>query len=439
MSMTLRKSVAGAVASVTLRHHAVRSFHTRSFARHAASASPSASSSSLPSAFSPDAGAIRMRGLIATSPSDPLQLHSLTLRAPRSDEVVVKLVASGLCHTDVAVKERNLCSFPMVLGHEGAGIIERVGSSVRSLAVGDHVLLSYASCGSCPHCALGKPAYCFEHGSENFGGRDTGAREGDGCGSTRHRDSETGSEVFGSFFRQSSFAEYALATENNVVKVDRKHDLATLSPLGCGIQTGTGAVLNTLRPPVGSRLAVFGSGAVGLSAVMAARLSGCREIVAVDRSEYRLKLAKELGATRTIQVTGKESSKEVVERIRGEVPAGFEFSIDTSGVPSVLRSAFDILNPLGVAGLIGGAAPGVEVGIDMLNLLPGKQLRGIIQGDSNSKTFLPMLIDMHERGLFPFEKMIKFYEGLEATNQAIEEVKNPEANVIKPVIRIAKQ
>ena len=384
-----------------------------------------------------------MRASVARSASGPLTLESTMLRGPRSDEVLVKLVATGLCHTDIAVKERGLCAFPMVLGHEGAGIVERVGSSVSDYKVGDHVLLSYASCGSCPHCLIGKPAYCFEHGSENFSGVDTGAKEGQP--KTRHThapdapNGEANQPIYGSFFRQSSFAEYALATSNNLVKVDRSLDLAKLSPLGCGIQTGAGAVLNTLRPPVGSNIVVFGIGAVGLSAVMAARLSGCRNIIAVDRNEARLKLAKELGATNTLRVTGQEDGKELVESLRSLSSHGYEYSIDTSGNPSVLRTAFDVLNPLGVAGLIGGAAPGVEVKIDMLGLLPGKQLRGIIQGDAVSKIFLPQLIEHHQAGRFPFEKMITYYNGLEELNQAIADCKDPQGKVIKPVVRIAPQ
>lgn len=289
-----------------------RAFHRSALKAHAGCNSSAATTTAAA------APAIRMRASVARSASGPLSLESTLLRSPRSDEVLVKLVATGLCHTDVAVKERGLCSFPMVLGHEGAGIVEKVGTSVTDYKVGDHVLLSYASCGGCPHCLIGKPAYCFEHGSENFSGIDTGARGSEP--KTRHMAPENAQApavpnepIFGSFFRQSSFAEYALATSNNLVKVSKDLDLATLSPLGCGIQTGAGAVLNTLRPPVGSNMAVFGIGAVGLSSVMAARLAGCSNIVAVDRNAARLALAKELGATHTLQVTGKEDGKELVE------------------------------------------------------------------------------------------------------------------------------
>lgn len=427
-----------------LTRAAVRALHTSSRVSHGgcSSSSGSGAAGGLPSPFLAP-GALQMRAAVARAAATPLSVERVSLRAPRSDEVLVRLTATGLCHTDVAVKERGLCAFPMVLGHEGAGIVERVGDAVTDVKVGDRVMLSYASCGSCPHCLLGKPAYCFDHGAENFGGRNTKD------GQTTHRatmdavaPSAPAEEIFGSFFRQSSFAQYALATSNNIVRVPdsaSQLDLALLAPLGCGIQTGAGAVLNTLRPPVGSRLAVFGAGAVGLAAVMAARLGGARTVVAVDRNARRLELAKEMGATDTLLVTGQESSKEVVEKLRLLSTAGFEFTLDTSGNPTVLRAAFDALNPLGVCGLIGGAAPGVEVKVDMLGLLPGKQLRGIIQGDSVSKLFLPQLIDAHLAGAFPFHKMITYYEGLESINQAIADVKDSNGTVIKPVVRIEQQ
>jgi len=382
-----------------------------------------------------------MRAAVARSALGGLTVENVALRAPRSDEVLVRLVATGLCHTDVAVKERGLCAFPMVLGHEGAGIVERVGDAVTEVKAGDRVLLSYASCGSCPHCLLGKPAYCFEHGSENFGGRDT--RDGQ----TTHRapsdaaaPASPNEEIHGSFFRQSSFAQFALATMNNIVRVPdaaRELDLALLAPLGCGIQTGAGAVLNTLRPPVGANMLVMGSGAVGLASVMAARLAGARHVVAVDRNPRRLALAKELGATETLLLTGSETNAESVAKLRDLTRgAGYEFALDTTGNPAALRTAFDALNPLGVAGLIGGAAPGVEVKIDMLGLLPGKQLRGVIQGDAVSKVFLPQLIAAHQVGNFPFDKMIKYYDGLAQINQAVNDVKDAQGSVIKPVVRI---
>ena len=320
------------------------------------------------------------------------------------------------------------------------GIVERLGSAVTGLKVGDAVLLSYASCGTCPHCLQGKPAYCFDHGAENFGGKNTKDGKVTHHAAPASASSAAAEEIHGSFFRQSSFAQYALASLNNIVPIPASAkglDLALLSPLGCGIQTGAGAVLNTLRPPVGSNLAIFGAGAVGLSAVMAARLGGARRVVAIDRNARRLELARSMGATDTLHVTGQESSKEVVEKLRSLAQGGgFQFSLDTSGNPHVLRSAFDVLDPLGVCGLIGGAAPGVEVKIDMLGLLPGKQLRGVIQGDAVPRIFLPQLIAAHQAGLFPFDKMITYYSGLEQINKAISDVKDNEGTVIKPVIRI---
>jgi len=254
-------------------------------------------------------------------------------------------------------------------------------------------------------------------------------------GTTAHTGSKN-ETIYGSFFRQSSFALHALAGRSNVIAVPRDVSLPKVAPLGCGVQTGAGAVMNTLRCPAGSSLVVFGCGAVGLSAIMAARVVGCSRIIAVDLVQSRLDLATELGATHGIQLKGGESSAEVARRVLELCPGGVDFSLDTSGNKHALRSAFDALKPMGVCGLIGGAAPGVEVSVEMLNLLNGKQLRGIIQGDSVPQTFIPDLIQLHEQGRFPFDKMITYYDGgLADLNRAIEDMRS--GKTIKPVLRIA--
>lgn len=381
---------------------------------------------------------------VARAPDTPFTIEQVHLRAPRQDEVLVRITATGLCHTDVAVKTRDLCAFPIVLGHEGVGVVERVGSGVAGgdsgVNVGDHVLLTYASCGACAHCDIGKPAYCYEHGSLNFAGTHAD-------GTTSHSgvvDEAATSEpetIHGSFFRQSSFASHALCTENNLIVIRDSTDtksLASLAPLGCGVQTGAGAVMNTLAATADDTLAVFGCGAVGLSAVMAANVQQCRLIVAVDLNEERLKLAKELGATHTLLLRGDEAEGEVAAAIGAMTDDGngVHYALDTSGNAHALRTAFDTLRPLGVCGLIGGAAPGTDVKIEMLSLLPGKQLRGIIQGDAVPSLFIPHLLRLHRRGLFPFDKLITFYDqGLDDLNRAVEESCAAGTSVIKPVLR----
>mmetsp|Transcript_23965 Transcript_23965/g.26615 ORF Transcript_23965/g.26615 Transcript_23965/m.26615 type:complete len:394 (+) Transcript_23965:22-1203(+) len=368
---------------------------------------------------------------VAYDPTSPFRIEELQLRAPRDDEVMVKVKAAGICHTDLAVKQRDLCSFPIVLGHEGTGVVEAVGSRVSNLAVGDHVLMSFGSCGSCSHCLAAKPGYCYDHGEINFSGTHPD-------GSLSHS-KESGEDIYGTFFRQSSFASHALATENNILKVeDKSLDLALLAPLGCGVQTGAGAVMNTFRgAPIGSSLAVMGCGSVGLSAVLAAEVAGYGRIVAVDLNPNRLEIASRLGATHTLQLTGKEEKDEVAEKIRDLTDGGVNYALDTTGNPHALRSAFDALRPLGVAGLIGGSTPGTEVKIDMLSMLAGKQVRGVIQGDSVIQTFIPTMIDLYKQGRFPFDSLITYYDGgLEDLNKACADATDASGAVVKPVLRL---
>jgi aryl-alcohol dehydrogenase len=217
-------------------------------------------------------------------------IERLRLDPPRPDEVVVRIVATGLCHTDVAVRDQAIPSpLPIVLGHEGAGVVVAIGEAVRQVTVGDHVVITYLSCGECRPCRSGQPASCALFGLHCFsGGRADGSH-------ALH--SHDGSALHDRFFGQSSFATHAIANERNVVKVRRDAPLELLGPLSCGVMTGAGTVWNELQVKPGDSFAVFGAGAVGLSAVMAAKLAGAGTIVAVDRVASRLELARELGAT----------------------------------------------------------------------------------------------------------------------------------------------
>jgi aryl-alcohol dehydrogenase len=386
------------------------------------------SSFSLSSSFS-----TQVTACVAHDPESDFTLETLTLAEPNIDEVQVRVVAVGVCHTDIAVKQRNLCAFPMVLGHEGAGVVEKVGEAVKGVNVGDHVLMSYASCGSCSSCMEGQPGYCHEHGSMNFAGTRAD-------GSTTHTSAD-GNVVYGSFFQQSSFSTHVLADKSNVVVVPKHLPLETLAPLGCGIQTGAGAVINTFKCGIGDSVVVYGCGGVGLSAIMAAKASGCSPIIAVDVNPSRLALAVELGASHTIVVDIDNSEQDVAQEIKDVTPGktGAHYAIETSGRPDSLRSAYDACRPLASIGLIGGAAPGVEVKIDMLSLLSGKKLRGVVQGDAISKLFVPEMIDMWERGQFPFDKLITYYEGLGSLNEAVKDTTAPDSSVVKPVIRVSSQ
>jgi aryl-alcohol dehydrogenase len=364
---------------------------------------------------------MKINAAVIREKSGPFTLETLDLEDPRDDEVLVRIVGSGVCHTDLACRDQYIpVPLPCVFGHEGSGIVERVGSKVKKVVPGDPVVLSYSWCGQCPPCRRGQVGYCLDLVKCNF----SGARFD---GSTTMK---KGREVIhGVFFSQSSFADYALASERNVVKVRKDIPLEILGPLGCGIQTGAGAVMNSLRAEPGSSIAVFGTGSVGLSAVLGAVVCGCTTIVAVDVNEERLSTAKSFGATHTIRA-GDESP---VERIREITGTGVQYSLDCTGLPPVLRQAVDSLTLTGVCGVIGVPPPGAEVSLDVNSILFGRTVRGVIEGDSIPDIFIPRLIDLYAQGRFPFDRMIRFYPFREI-NQAAED--SEKGRVLKPVLKL---
>ena len=371
-----------------------------------------------------------MRAAVATSAEQPFATSELDLRSPQEHEMLVKVVATGICHTDVMTKTKSLCEFPIVLGHEGVGIVERVGSEVSGFAPGDHVIMSYDSCGDCAQCDASKPSYCNDHGSLNFAGvRPDGER-------THHTVGSADADVHGSFFQQSSFATYALTHERNTIKVDKELPLATLAPLACGVQTGAGTVMNTLEVDAGSSIAVFGCGCVGLSAVMAAKIAGAETIIAIDLNQQRLDMASEVGATQTLNPANFADAETYDATLAELVGNGVNYAIDTTGNPAILRQAFDSCGPLGVAAMIAPGVPGTKLTIEMMGLLPGKSLRGVVQGDSDSKTFIPELIELWQQGLFPFDKLITTFDSLDSVDDAVEAMRSGEA--IKPVVIVGE-
>jgi len=370
---------------------------------------------------------INIEAAVAYASDEPLRIEKLSLKAPAKNEILVRIVASGICHTDIMTKNKGLCAFPIVLGHEGVGVIAELGSDVHGFEVGDHVVLSFDYCGHCPQCEIGKPSYCNDHGSLNFAGtRPNGEK-------THIREGTGAEEISGSFFQQSSFATFALSHASNTIKVDKDLPLPTLAPLGCGVQTGAGTVFNTLALEAGTSIAIFGCGCVGLSAVMAAKVAGAKNIIAIDINRNRTVMAKELGATHIIQSGKFEASADLVEEIKSISGAGgCHYAIDTSGIPAVLRQAFDCCRPMGVTAMIAPGVPGTEVSVEMLGLLPGKSLRGVVQGDARSKEFIPKLIELWKSGQFPFDRIISFFESIDSVEAAITAMSN--GTVIKPVV-----
>ncbi|MGA3294793.1 MAG: NAD(P)-dependent alcohol dehydrogenase [Candidatus Acidiferrales bacterium] len=359
--------------------------------------------------------------------SGPFVFQELEMDAPRADEIVVRIVATGICQTDIHVRDRTQAAgLPLVLGHEGAGVVEEVGPAVTTVKPGDRVILSYDACGKCRFCRSGRYPYCEQVMAINFGGSRI-----DGTNALHLVGKPTGAVIHGHFFGQSSFATYALATERNVVKVPNDLPLELLAPLGCGLQTGAGAVLNSLRVPANSSIAIFGTGAVGLAAVMVARIVGADPIIGVDIVPHRLALALELGATHAIDAR----SEDIRERIAAITGSGVDFALEITAQPQMLKLAVDVLAPCGTAGLIGGGVPGAEAPISMSRLLLGRTVRGIVQGDSIPQFFIPKLIEMYRAGKFPFDRLLRFYDFKEI-NQAVADANSGET--IKPVLRIGK-
>jgi aryl-alcohol dehydrogenase len=358
---------------------------------------------------------------VARTIRSPLTIEELTLDEPRAGEVRVRMVATGVCHTDAIVRDGVYPTpLPAVLGHEGAGVVESVGEGITSVQPGDHVVLSAAYCGTCKKCRAGLMAYCENLFAQDFGGRRT-----DGTTALSDADGTISSHFFG----QSSFATYANVVESSIVKVNPDVPLEMLGPMGCGMQTGAGAVLNELRPEPGSSLVVFGAGAVGSAAIMAARIAGCTTVIAVDLHDSRLKLAAEIGAGHTVNAAETDVVERLLEITDGE---GVNYALDTTAVPSVLTQAARALSIRGTLALVGAAAPGTEVTFEIgQSLIKGWTFRTIIQGSSVPQVFIPRLVELWQQGRFPFDRLIANYE-LADINTAFNDSAN--GSTVKPVI-----
>lgn len=362
---------------------------------------------------------MKIRAAVFEDKSGHAAIETLELDDPRDDELLVRIVATGVCHTDIKVSTSDMSPRPIVLGHEGAGIVERVGSRVTRVAPGDHVVMTYDACGQCPSCLANQRTYCDEAVPRCFGGL-----RPDGSTPLSHN----GNRILGRFFGQSSFASHALGYERNVVKVPKDAPLELLGPLGCGVQTGAGAVINALKVSAGQSIAVFGTGSVGLSALMAARLVGAARIIAIDVQPDRLQTALELGATDTVNATGKDAL-DAVTKITGR---GADFALDTTGLAPVIQQAVACLAPLGTAAFV--ASPAEPVGIPIRHLMiGGRKLRGIVEGDSVPEVFIPALVELYRQGRFPLDRLVKFYP-FDRINEAIHDSET--GATIKPILRM---
>lgn len=353
---------------------------------------------------------------LSYAPERPFVVEDVVVDDPRADEILVRIEASGICHTDLVNRVVGAADRPVLLGHEGAGVVEAVGDRVVAVKPGDRVVLSFRHCGVCANCTAQRPAYCRNALRLNqFGQRSDGTP----------RVTAAGRPVLDGFFGQSSLAGYALTTEDNTVVVGSDVDPVLAAGLGCGFQTGAGAVLNLLRPRRQSTLAVFGAGAVGLAGVLAAMAADVDTVIVVEPSPQRRALAESLGVRTTL-----DPAENPVRAIRDLTGGGADYALDTTGRPAVLAAAVSAL-------AVGGAAVAVGLGagvpeIDLRDLvMRGKSVHGCLEGDSVPADFIPELLRLHAAGRFPIERLVTAYPHGEV-NAAL--AAQHAGDVIKPVL-----
>ena len=366
-------------------------------------------------------GHVRIRAAVAWEAGAKLSIEEFDLDEPRHDEILVRVEATGVCHTDESSRLGLLpVVYPIILGHEGSGTVEAAGQDVTRVRPGDKVLFTPDYCGTCEQCVLGYTPYCEQQTSVTF----TGTRQD---GSPRAH--QNGKPVRASFFGQSSFATHSLVTERNIIPVPADAPLHYLAGLTCGVQTGAGVMLNAIGVAPHQTVAVFGTGAVGLAAVMAARASGAREIVAVDRVRHRLDLAVELGATHAIDTTGQDLA-DVTAQVAGVTGKGADAILDTTGNPDVIMAAVNSAAVHGTISVITSSGKEVTLPPGAL-LLTGRKLRGTMGGHINPTVFIPRLLDLHARGRFPVDRLVKNYPFAEVNTAIADSLSGA---TIKPVL-----
>lgn len=354
---------------------------------------------------------------LVESPGEPFTLTEVDLEGPRDDEVLVRIVATGLCHSDITMSSFLPAEmFPHVFGHEGAGVVEEVGASVTGIEVGDHVVMSIRSCRTCAQCIAGHHGHCEQALFINYMGMRMD-------GSTTY--TREGQTVFGSFFGQSSFARHAIAYADNCVVVDQGLDLARLGPYGCGFQTGVGTMLNVAAPSADQSVVVFGAGSVGLAALAAGRTTGAT-MVAVDPLASRREIAASYGAL-VVDPTDL-GGVTVVDKVKELTGGGATYGIDTTAVPEVVKAAQQSLAVRGMLIAIGLGAE--EYPIDAVDLLQnGKVVRSSLEGDADPLEFIPRMLAMADE--LDLDRLITPYP-FEQINEAIAD--SASGKVVKPIL-----
>ena len=371
------------------------------------------------------ANTMQIRALLVEQKDAPFVEQEIELEEPARGEALVRIVATGVCHTDQITRHGDMpMPFPSVLGHEGAGIVEQVGEGVTQVAPGDKVIIGWPSCGECRNCLDGQPRYCLRTGEALVSGR---RFKGERAGTSAY--SRNGKPINGHFFGQSSFATYSITSADALVKVPGEAPLELLGPLACGLATGAGAVLNEARPRLGDSVLIVGVGAVGLAATMAARNSGVTRIIVADLHDHRLEMAQEFGATHTIN----SGSTDLVEAVRKITGATVDFAIDCTGVIPVIEQLAETVGMLGTLVLVGGAPANARFSLDHLRTLWGKRVIGVLGGGGRSGQLIPALVELYQQGRFPFDKLVRYYK-MNEIEQALADSKA--GDVVKPILRM---
>jgi len=370
---------------------------------------------------------IPIRALVVEEKGGTFVEQELELEPPARGEALVRVVAAGVCHTDEITRHGDMpMPFPAVLGHEGAGIVEKVGEGVTKVKPGDKVIIGWPSCGECRNCLDGEPRYCLRTGEALVSGK---RFKGERAGISAY--SRNGETINGHFFGQSSFATHSITMADALVIAPNDTPIELLGPLACGFGTGAGAVLNEARPRLGDSVLIVGVGAVGLAAIMAARNSGVTKIIAADLHDNRLEMAREFGATHTIN-SGSIDIVEAVQKITGST---VDFAFDCTGVIAVIEQLADTVGMLGTLVLVGGAPANARFSLDHLRTLWGKRVIGVLGGGGRSGQLIPALIELFQQGRFSFDKLVRYYE-LDEIEQALADSKS--GAVVKPILRMPR-
>jgi len=362
-----------------------------------------------------------MKAAVLYEPNTPLKVEKVTLDEPQTNEVLVKIVATGLCHSDLHFMKGEMpVPVPVVPGHEGAGIVDKVGPGVTTLQPGDHVVMMVSfSCGKCRYCVEGKPTMCVE----NLPIQSMATLPGGGI--RLHK----GKQALNHMFGLASYAEYAVVHERSCVKVREDAPLDVVCLLGCGTSTGIGAATNSTGIKPGESIAIFGCGGVGLSAVMGAKLAGAGKIIAVDTLNKKLAMAKKLGADYLINASQDDPMAKIMEITGG----GADYALECIGNVNVMAQAFASIRFGGKLIVVGMAPLGTSLNIATYEFLLGKSIAGTVQGDINPQIDIPRYIDLFMDGKLPIEKLISRSYTLDEINEAFEALEK--GQVIRSVIK----